>query len=134
MADLLGGHVKLMMDSTASSLGAIRDGRIKALAVTTAKPAPPPLDTIPSIGATVPGYDSAGWIGIAAPARTPDEIVNKVNADVVTLLKDPAVVRQFLDRSAIPVSTSPQGFADFIDKEMAKWAEVVKATGTKPGT
>jgi tripartite-type tricarboxylate transporter receptor subunit TctC len=134
MADLLGGHVKLMMDSTASSLGPIRDGRIKALAVTTARRVPAPLDNIPSIGETVPGYDSAGWVGLAAPARTPDEIVAKVNADVTTLLRDPAVARQFVERSAVPAPSSPKDFAAFIDKEMATWAEVVKATGTKPGT
>jgi tripartite-type tricarboxylate transporter receptor subunit TctC len=61
MADLLGGHVKLMMDSTASALNAIRDGRIKALAVTTGRRAPAPLDTIPTIAETIPGFDSSSW-------------------------------------------------------------------------
>src|SRR3954468_10234689 len=92
MADLLGGHVKLMMDSTASALSAIRDGRIKALGVTTAARVPAPLDKVPSIGETVPGYDSAGWSGLVAPAKTPDEIVAKVNADMVALMRDPAVL------------------------------------------
>ena len=100
MADLLGGHVKLMMDSTASSLGAIRDGRIKALGVTTARRAPL-LDNVPPIGETVPGYDSAGWSGLVAPAKTPDEIVNKVNADLVALMRDPAVLRQFEERATL---------------------------------
>jgi tripartite-type tricarboxylate transporter receptor subunit TctC len=132
MADLLGGHVKLMMDSTASSLGAIRDGRIKALGVTTARPAPR-LETIPSIGATVPGYDSAGWSGLVAPARTPDEIVSKVNADLVALMRDPAVLRQFEDRATLADPLTPAEFAAFMAKDMATWADVVKATGTKPG-
>ena len=100
MADLLGGHVKLMMDSTASSLGAIRDGRIKALGVTTARRAPL-LDNVPPIGETMPGYDSAGWSGLVAPAKTPDEIVNKVNADLVALMRDPAVLRQFEERATL---------------------------------
>ena len=134
MADLLGGHVKLMMDSTSSSLNPIRDGRIKAFAVTTARRAPAPLDTIPPIADTVPGYDAAGWVGIAAPAKTPDEIVDKVNADIVALLRDPAVVREFQDRATIPAPSTPAEFSAFIDKEMAIWASVVKATGTKPGT
>src|SRR5882757_109576 len=106
MADLLGGHVKLMMDSTASSLSAIRDGRIKALGVTTARRAPL-LDTIPSIGETVPGYDSAGWSGLVAPARTPDDIVNKVNADLVAVMRDPAVLRQFDERATLAAPTTP---------------------------
>jgi tripartite-type tricarboxylate transporter receptor subunit TctC len=133
MADLLGGHVKLMMDSTASSLGAIRDGRIKALGVTTARRAPL-LDNVPPIGETVPGYDSAGWSGLVAPARTPDEIINKVNADLVALMRDPAVLRQFEERATLAAPTTPAEFAAFMAKDMATWAEVVKATGTKPGT
>jgi tripartite-type tricarboxylate transporter receptor subunit TctC len=133
MADLLGGHVKLMMDSTASALSAIRDGRIKALGVTTARRVPPPLDTIPSIGETVPGYDSAGWSGLVAPAKTPDEIVNKVNADLAALMRDPAVLRQFDERATLASPMTPSEFAAFIAKDMATWAEVVKATGTKPG-
>ena len=71
MADLLGGHVKLMMDSTASALSAIRDGRIKALARHDGRRAPAPLDIIPTIGETMPGFDAAGWSGLAAPVRTP---------------------------------------------------------------
>jgi tripartite-type tricarboxylate transporter receptor subunit TctC len=133
MADLLGGHVKLMMDSTASALNAIRDGRIKALAVTTARRAPPPLDTIPTIAETVPGYSSAGWSGLAAPARVSDEIVNKINADVTRLLRDPVIVRMIEERASVPDPATPGGFAAFIEKDMATWAEVVKATGTKPG-
>jgi tripartite-type tricarboxylate transporter receptor subunit TctC len=133
MSDLLGGHVKLMMDSTASSLTPIRDGRIKAFAVTTARRAPAPLDNIPSIAETVPGYDSAGWVGLAGPAKIPDEIVVKVNADVNALLRDPAIARQFEERASVPTPMTPADFAAFIDKDMATWAEVVKATGAKPG-
>jgi len=134
MADLLGGHVKLMMDSAASALGAIVDGRIKALAITTARRAAPPLDNIPPIADTLPGFDAAGWSGLAAPARTPLEIVAKVNRDVNTLLQDPAVVREIERRAAMPAPGSPIQFAEFIKKEIDTWGEVVRATGTKPGT
>jgi len=134
MADLLGGHVKLMMDSTASALNHIKDGRIKALAVTTAKPAPPPLDKIPTIAATIPGFDAAGWSGLAAPARTPLEIVARINKDMQTLLKDEAVVKLIEQRAAMPAPGTPIQFAEFIKKEMDTWGAVVKATGTKPGT
>jgi tripartite-type tricarboxylate transporter receptor subunit TctC len=132
MADLLGGHVKLMMDSTASSLGAIRDGRIKALGVTTARRAPG-LDKVPPIGETVPGYDSAGWSGLVAPAKTPDPIISKVNADLVALMRDQAVLKQFEERATLADPMTPAEFAAFMAKDMATWAEVVKATGTKPG-
>jgi tripartite-type tricarboxylate transporter receptor subunit TctC len=134
MADLLGGHVKLMMDSTAAALGAITDKRIKALALTTARRAAPPLDFIPPIADTLPGFDAAGWSGLAAPARTPLEIVAKVNRDVNTLLQDPAVVREIERRAGMPAPGSPIQFAEFIKKEIDTWGEVVRATGTKPGT
>ena len=133
LADLLGGHVKLMMDSTASSLSAIRDGRIKALGVTTAKRVPPPLESVPSIGESVPGYDSAGWSGLVAPARTPRYIVEKVNADVTAVLREPAMLRKFEERATLSAPTTTAEFAAFIAKDIATWAEVVKATGTKPG-
>ena len=133
MADLLGGHIKLMMDSTAAALGHIRDGRVKALAVTTARKAPPPLDNIPTIAQTIAGFDSAGWSGLAAPAKTPPEIVAKVGRDVNALLADPAVVKQIEARAAMPAPGSPAQFAAFIKKEIETWGEVVRATGTKPG-
>ncbi len=134
MADLLGGHVKLMMDSTAAALSPITDKRIKALALTTARRAAAPLDFIPPIADTLPGFDAAGWSGLAAPARTPLEIVAKVNRDVNALLQDPAVVREIERRAGMPAPGSPIQFAEFIKKEIDTWGEVVRATGTKPGT
>lgn len=134
MADLLGGHIKLMMDSTASALNPIVDGRIKALAVTTARRCGPPLDGIPPIADTLPGFDAAGWSGLAAPARTPLEIVAKVNGDLQALLQDPGMIRQIEQRAAVPALGSPIQFAEFIKKEIDTWGEVVRATGTKPGT
>lgn len=134
MADLLGGHVKLMMDSTAAALGPISDGRIKALALTTARRAAPPLDKIPPIADTLPGFDAAGWSGLAAPARTPLEIVAKVSRDLQALLKDPEIIRQIEQKAAMPAPGSPIQFAEFIKKEIDTWGEVVRATGTKPGT
>jgi tripartite-type tricarboxylate transporter receptor subunit TctC len=134
MADLLGGHVKLMMDSTASALNHIKDGRIKALAVTTSRPAPPPLDKIPLIAATIPGFNSAGWSGLAAPARTPLEIVAKVSRDIQALLTDEAIIKLIEQRAALPAPGTPIQFAEFIKNEIDTWGAVVKATGTKPGT
>ena len=81
----------------------------------------------------MPGYNSAGWSGLVAPARTPDEIIDKVNADLVALMRDPAVLRQFADRATLADPLTPAQFGAFMAKDMATWAEVVKATGTKPG-
>ncbi len=133
LADLQGGHVKLMMDSTASAQQAILDKRIKAFAVTTARRVSAPLDFIPPIADTLPGFDTAGWSGIAAPAHTPLEIVAKVNRDITALLQAPAIVREIERRAAIPAPGTPIQFAEFIKKEIDTWGEVVRATGTKPG-
>jgi len=133
MADLLGGHIQLMMDSTASAQSAILDKRIKALGVTTARRAPAPLDGIPSIGDTIAGYDTAGWAGLVAPAKTPIEIVAKISADLQAQLRDAAVVKNIEAKAGIAASTTPTEFAAFIKKEIETWGAVVSATGTKPG-
>jgi tripartite-type tricarboxylate transporter receptor subunit TctC len=133
MADLLGGHIQLMMDSTASAQSAILDKRIKALGVTTARRAPAPLDGIPSIGDTIAGYDTAGWAGLVAPAHTPAEVVGKISTDVQGLLRDPMVVKSIEAKAGIAAPTTPAEFAAFIKKEMETWRAVVTATGTKPG-
>ncbi len=111
MADLLGGHVKLMMDSTASSLGAIRDGRIKALGVTTARPAPR-LETVPSIGATVPGYDLGRMVraGGAGQDAGRDRQQGECRSSTA-LMRDPAVLRQFEERATLADPLTPAAFA-----------------------
>jgi tripartite-type tricarboxylate transporter receptor subunit TctC len=133
MADLLGGHIQLMMDSTASAQSAILDKRIKALGVTTARRAPAPLDGIPSIGDTLAGYDTAGWAGLVAPVHTPAEIVVKISTDVQALLHDPTTVKSIEAKAGIAAPTTPAEFAAFIKKEIETWRAVVSATGTKPG-
>jgi len=133
MADLLGGHIQLMMDSTASAQSAILDKRIKALGVTTARRAPAPLDGIPSIGDTIAGYDTAGWAGLVAPAHTPAEIVARISVDVQAQLRDPTVVKSIEAKAGIAAPTTPAEFAAFIKKEIETWRAVVSATGTKPG-
>ena len=133
MSDLLGGHVKLMMDSTAAALSHIVDKRVKAFAVTTAKRAPAPLDTIPPIADTIPGFDAAGWSGLAAPAKTPPEIVAKISADVQAELRRPEIIKRIEERASIPAPGTPAEFSAFIAKEIETWGAVVKATGTKPG-
>jgi tripartite-type tricarboxylate transporter receptor subunit TctC len=131
MADLLGGHVKLMMDSTASAQSGLLDKRIKAFGVTTARHAPAPLDGIPSIGETVEGYDTAGWAGLAAPAKTPPEIVAKISGDVQAQLRDLDVIKHVEEKSSIAAPGTPAEFSAFLKKEIETWATVVKATGTR---
>ena len=131
LADLLGGHIKLMMDSVTSALGHVRDGRIKALAVTTAKRSPK-MPEVPSIGETIAGYDAAGWSGIVAPGKTPRAIVEKISADMRAQMALPEVNQRIIDLGGIPDPGTPEQFHAFIKAEVAKWAEVVRISGAKP--
>jgi tripartite-type tricarboxylate transporter receptor subunit TctC len=131
LADLLGGHIKLMMDSVTSALSHVRDKRIKAIAVTTAKRAPK-LPDVPSIGETIPGFDAAGWSGVVAPARTPRAIIEKISADMRAQMALPEVQQKIVDLGGIPDPGTPEQFHAFIKAEVAKWGEVVRISGAKP--
>ncbi len=130
VADLLGGHIKLMMDSVTSALSHVRDRRIKAIAVTTAKRSPKMPD-VPSIGETIPGFDAAGWSGVVAPARTPRAIVEKISADMRAQIALPEVTQKIVDLGGIPDPGTPEQFHAFIKAEVAKWGEVVRISGAK---
>jgi len=130
VSDLLGGHIKLMMDSATSALPHVRDGRIKAIAVTTAKRIPQMRD-VPTIGETIPGFDAAGWSGIVAPARTPRAIVEKISADIRAQIALPEVSQRIIELGGIPDANTPDEYHAFIKAEVAKWAEVVRVSGTK---
>ncbi len=132
VADLLGGHIKLMMDSVASALPHVREGRIKAIAVTTAKRAPQMPD-VPSIGETIAGFDAAGWAGIVAPAKTPRAIVEKISADMRAQIARPEVTQRIIELGGIPDPGTPEQYHAFINAEVAKWTNVVRISGATVG-
>ena len=127
MIGLSSGEVSLSFASLPSSIGLIRAGRLRALAVTTARRSPsmPDLPTVSEAG--VPGYEAETWFGLLVPAGTPKEAIARLHAGVVHVLKLPDVVRQ-LDHAGLQVRTStPEQQAAFIREEVGKWAKVVKA-------
>ena len=131
MQDLVGGQIQLMFDNLASSLGQIKAGRVKALAVTTAKRTSlaPDLPTISESG--LPGFDISTWFGIFVPAKTPQPIVDKLHAELVRALAMPDVREAMIKLGAEPVGSSPQEFAAYIKSEADKYAKLVKASGAK---
>jgi tripartite-type tricarboxylate transporter receptor subunit TctC len=131
ITDLLGGQVSLMFDNLPSALPQVKAGKLRALAVTSARrsQAAPDIPTLAESG--VPGYEVDSWFGILAPAGTPKEIVNQLNAEVVRILKIPQVRERLLEQGAEPVGDTPEHFAEHIRKETVKWARVVKASGAK---
>lgn len=126
LIDLIGGQVQVLFSTWASGRGHIQSGRIRGLAVSTAKrpAAIPELPTVAESG--VPGYDSGVWYALLAPAGTPREIVDRLNRELTGVLKRPDY-RKLLFESAIdPIGGSPEELGAYIRAEIAKWAKVVK--------
>ncbi len=128
MNDLLGGHVELMVDGLPTSAPHIKAGRLKGLGVTSAK-ADPNLADVPPVSATVPGYEAVAWFAFVAPVRTPDPIVERLNAAANAALATPEVRERFAGFGAFPGGGSPQNLDAFIQTELTKWRKVVETTG-----
>jgi len=128
LTDLIGGQVHVLFDNLPSSIGHIRGGRIRALAVTTTEPSSA-LPGIPTVAQSVPGYEASAWFGIGMPKGTPREIVDKLNAEVNRALNDPAMVKKLEDLGGTPLKGSADDFGEVVKSEVEKWSKVVKASG-----
>ncbi len=136
LLDLIGGSMDVMFDNLPSAMPQIKAGKLKALAVTSAKRsgALPDLPTIEEAGkplGLMKGFDASSWFGLLAPAGTPPEVVARIQQEVAKSLGTPAIKEKLLAQGAIPSGNTPQEFAKYIDSEMKKWALVVKASGAK---
>ncbi|HWI80746.1 tripartite tricarboxylate transporter substrate binding protein [Ramlibacter sp.] len=126
VADLLSGQVQLMFDTVTSGLPQVKAGKTRALAVTTAKRSSA-LPDVPSLSETVlPGFDVGTWFGILAPAATPPDIVNKLNAEIVKIINTPEVRKQMLEMGSEPVGNTPAQMAAQIKTELDAFGAVVK--------
>lgn len=132
LVDLLGGQVQVMFDNAASSTAYIRAGRLRALAVTTATRIEV-LPDVPAAAEFVPGYEASNVNGIGVPAKTPMEIVVRLNSEINAVLGDPATKAKFAELGGVPMIGSSADYANFLAGESEKWAKVVKAAGIKPG-
>ena len=126
--DLIAGQVQVMFDNLPSSAGFIKDGRIRALAVTTAT-REASLPNVPTVGETVPGYEASAWFGVSAPKGTPRDIVEKLNVAINQLLVDPKIQKRLSELGGTPIPGSPEDFGKLISNETQKWEKVVKASG-----
>ncbi len=130
--DLIAGRVSLMATSTTSSLPHVRSGRLRALGVSTATRAAS-LPDIPTIAETgLPGYESAAWFGLMAPAGTPKEVIARLHKEIVAILRAPDIRERFARDGAEVVASSPEEFDAYMRAEAIKWAKVVKRAGIKP--
>ena len=129
--DLLSGQVQVTFNPLPSSLDFIRAGKLRALAVTTAK-RQEVLPDIPTVGEFVPGYEATAWFGIGVPKNTPVEIVEKLNKEINAILADPKDKARLADLGGETFAGSPDAFGTFIAAETEKWAKVAKFAGIKP--
>jgi tripartite-type tricarboxylate transporter receptor subunit TctC len=123
--DLLAGQVQVTFSPIPASVGHIRAGRLRALAVTSAKRSPA-LPDVPTVAETVPGYEAVAIDGLGAPAGTPKEIIATLNAAVNAALGDQQILARLQTLGSVPNPMSSAEFANFIATETAKWAKVVK--------
>jgi tripartite-type tricarboxylate transporter receptor subunit TctC len=131
VADLIGGQVQVMFTGPADSVGYIRAGQLRALAVTTATRSEM-LPDIPTVSEFLPGFETSQWFGLGAPTSTPAEIVDKLNKEINAALADPKMKARFADLGGSPLLGSPADFAKLIADETEKWGKVIRAGNIKP--
>ena len=131
IVDLIGGRIELLFGSTISVIPHLKNGKLKALAVTSLRrsQAVPELPTVSESG--VPGFELIGWYGVLAPAGTPPAIVHALNREITQILNSPEVKQSLLNDGADVVLESPEQFKDAIIKELDKWQKVIKEANLK---
>ena len=134
LLDMVGGNMDVMFDNLPSSMAHIKGGKLKALAVTSARrsAALPDVPTVEEAGGPqLKGFEASSWFGLLAPTGTPPDVVQRIQQEVAKALATPAVKERLLSQGAIPGGNTPAEFAALIDSEHRKWAQVVKASGAK---
>jgi tripartite-type tricarboxylate transporter receptor subunit TctC len=131
MNDLIAGHIPIMFDNMPAALPQVAGNKVHALAVAGDKRAAamPNVPTVAESG--LPGFDASAWFGLVAPAKTPPAVLAKLTDAVNKALKSPDVVKRFQDLGAEPGTSSGPAFDAFLQAETKKWADVIKASGTK---
>ena len=132
MNDLLAGQVQLYFGNVPTSLPYVKSGRVKALAVTTAKRAPvaPEYPTVAEAG--VPGFELSPFYGVITRAGTPPDILAKLNRDMVSILRNPAMQERISSLGGVPIGNSQAEFAAFLKTEAVKWGRLVRDSGAQP--
>ena len=128
--DLLSGSIQLMFDNMPSAIPLAREGKIRALAVTSAKRSPAAPD-IPTVAETLPGFEASSWFAIFAPAGTPRPLVDRLGAEVLRVYRLPDVQERMKTLGLEPVLSTPEQLASYQAAEIVKWSKVVKESGAK---
>jgi tripartite-type tricarboxylate transporter receptor subunit TctC len=130
VTDLLAGQVQVFFDPIPNSIGYIRTGKVRPLAITSATRSEA-LPDVPTVDEFVPGYEASFWFGVGAPKATPAEIVDKLNKEVNAALDDPKMKARLAELGGTALAGSTADFAKLIADETEKWAKVIKFGGIK---
>jgi tripartite-type tricarboxylate transporter receptor subunit TctC len=130
IADLIPGQVHVLFDNLPSSVGHIKGGKLRAIAVTSAQRSPEFPD-VPTVAETVPGYEATAWFGLGMPKGSPREAIDRINGSVSAALSDPGMLKRLGDLGGTPIKGTPEDFGKVIAAETAKWEKVVIASGAK---
>jgi tripartite-type tricarboxylate transporter receptor subunit TctC len=130
-ASVIGGHVSMMLDAVTAMKGHIDAGQVRALATTGDKRSAVLPDVPTAIEAGVPGYEATIWLGIMAPAGTPKEIVDRLNAEIGKIIARPAIREAWAKQGAVPMTMTPAAFTTYLQGDIDKWAKVVEKSGAK---
>jgi tripartite-type tricarboxylate transporter receptor subunit TctC len=129
MNDLLAGNIQILFGDTTSTLPFIKQGTVRAVAVTTSKRSPAAPD-VPTVAETVPGFESASWQMLVAPGGTPPEVIARLNREVHAIFSSPAVIQELERRGVGPALTgSPDEVRDYVQKEIVRWGDMVRRAG-----
>src|SRR5579862_769948 len=130
LADLLGGQVQAAFSTIPQVIAFIREGKLRALAVTSTTPSDA-LPDIPTIGEAVQGYEASSWFGVCAPKETPVAIIDKLNNEINSIVALPDMKKRLLDLGVRPIAMTPVAFRKLVAEETEKWANVIKLAGIK---
>lgn len=130
LVDLLAGNIQLAFADFPSLLPNVRSGRLRALAAAGARRSPL-MPELPAVNETVPGVEGTAWHGVFAPARTPPDVVDRLNSALVAVLREPEISQRLLSSGAEPIASTPEELAAFQRVEIAKWREIARAVGAK---
>ena len=130
LQDVMGGQIQSMFEQVPTTISQIKAGRLRALGVTS-KARAPSLPDVPPIADVVPGYESTAWFAVAAPAKTPAAILQKLNADLNAMLVDPKIVARFKELGISPVGGSTDFAVKYFASETEKWNRVIKSAGIR---
>jgi tripartite-type tricarboxylate transporter receptor subunit TctC len=131
LTDLLTGRISMMIDTVSVHVENVNAGKLRALGVTSAKRTPS-LPNVPTIAeAGLPGFDVSIWLGVLAPAKTPPDVVARLNSEIRKVMAEPEMKAQLAKAGIDPLTSTPDEFAATIKSDMAKWGKVVKASGAR---